>query len=247
MTASFAYLRFELVRTLRNRRVLIFSLAFPILLYLLIAGPNKNQQSLGGTGISTPMYFMVGLATFGTMNAVLSSGARIAAERTAGWNRQLRITPLTTRQYFRAKIVTSYMLAIFSLLSLYVAGAALGVSLPATRWLAMTALILIGLVPFAALGILLGHLVTADSVGPAIGGTTALFAFLGGTWFPITGGGFIEGLAKEIPSYWLVQASRAGLGVPHPWGSHGWAVIAVWTAAAILLAGRAYRRDTARV
>jgi ABC-2 type transport system permease protein len=37
---------------------------------------------------------MVGLAAFGTMGAVLSSGARIAAERSTGWNRQLRLTPL---------------------------------------------------------------------------------------------------------------------------------------------------------
>ena len=247
MTRSMAYIRFELLRTIRNRRVLVFSLAFPILLYLLIAAPNRNEHSLGGTGISAPLYFMIGLASFGTMNAMLSSGARIAAERTAGWNRQLRITPLTTREYFRAKIATSYMLALLSLGALYAAGLTLGVSLPFGRWVAMTWLILVGLVPFAALGVLIGHLVTADSVGPAVGGTTALFAFLGGTWFPITGGGFIEGLAKELPSYWVVQASKAGLGVPHPWGSHGWAVIAIWTAVATGLAARAYQRDTKRV
>jgi ABC-2 type transport system permease protein len=247
MTRSVAYLRFELVRTLRNRRVLIFSLVFPIVLYLLIAGPNKNEHSLGGTGISAPLYFMIGLASFGTMNAMLSSGARIAAERTAGWNRQLRITPLTTREYFRAKVATSYVLALVSLLALYAAGLALGVSMAAGDWLQMTWLILVGLIPFAAIGVLLGHLVTADSVGPAVGGTTALFAFLGGSWFPITGSGFVAHLAKDLPSYWVVQASRAGLGVKHPWGSQGWVVIAVWSIAAIVLAARAYRRDTKRV
>jgi ABC-2 type transport system permease protein len=244
---SSAYLRFELIRTLRNRRVLIFSLAFPIVLYLLIAGPNRNEHNLGGTGISAPLYFMIGLAAFGTMNAVLSSGARIAAERSVGWNRQLRITPLTTRQYFRAKVATGYLLALISLLALYAAGLTLGVHISADNWLQMTWLILIGLIPFAALGILLGHLLTADSVGPAIGGTTALFAFLGGTWFPITGNGFVAQLAKELPSYWVVQASRAGLGAPHPWGSHGWAVIVVWSVALIALAGQAYQRDTRRV
>ncbi|MEA2484174.1 MAG: type transport system permease protein [Thermoleophilaceae bacterium] len=247
MNASLAYMRFELLRTIRNRRVFVFSLAFPIVLYVLIAAPNRHEQSLGGTGISAPLYFMIGLASFGTMNAMLSSGSRIAAERTAGWNRQLRITPLTTRQYFRAKIVTSYLLAIVALLALYVAGAALGVSLPANRWLAMTGLIIVGLIPFAAMGVLLGHLLTADSVGPAIGGTTAIFAFLGGSWFPITGGGFLEDLAKDLPSYWVVHAARAGLGVPHPWGTHGWAVVAIWSVAMIVLAGRAYQRDTERV
>src|SRR3954465_3277753 len=127
------------------------------------------------------------------------------------------------------------------------AGVALGRSLPPSDRLQMTALILLGLIPFAALGILIGHLLTADSVGPAIGGITALFAFLGGSWYPLTGGGFIEDLAKELPSYWMVQASRAGLGAPHPWGSHGWAVIAVWSVALIALASRAYQRDTQRV
>ena len=38
---------------------------------------------------------MVGLAAFGAMNAVLAFGARIAAEREVGWNRQLRLTPLS--------------------------------------------------------------------------------------------------------------------------------------------------------
>jgi ABC-2 type transport system permease protein len=242
-----AYLRFELIRTLRNRRVLVFSLIFPIVLYLLIAAPNKNEHSLGGTGIAAPLYFMIGLASFGTMNAMLSSGARIAAERTTGWNRQLRITPLTTREYFRAKVATSYLLALITLVALYIAGIALGVSMPASDWVRMTWLIIVGLIPFAAIGILIGHLVTADSVGPAVGGTTALFAFLGGSWFPITGGGFFEHLAKVLPSYWVVQASRAGLGVKHPWGSQGWAVIAIWSAVAILLAAKAYQRDTQRV
>jgi ABC-2 type transport system permease protein len=109
----------------------------------------------------------------------------------------------------------------------------------------MTGLVLIGLAPFAALGILLGHLVTSDSVGPAIGGTTALFALLGGTWFPITGGA-MQKLAEALPSYWLVQASRVGLG-EHAWGSTGWIVVVAWTAAAAALARRAYARDTQRV
>jgi len=247
MNARRSYLRFELIRTVRNRRVLIFSLVFPILIYLVIAAPNKGENNVSGTGISVPLYFMIGLAGFGTINAVLSSGSRIAAERSVGWNRQLRITPLTTREYFRAKIASSYLLAVVSLLALYVAGAAMGVRLPADRWIHMTWLILLGLIPFAALGILLGHLLTADSIGPAIGGTTALFAFLGGSWFPITGGGFIEHLAKLLPSYWVVQASRAGLGAPHPWTSEGWAVIAVWSVVLIALARRAYQRDTKRV
>jgi len=76
-------------------------------------------------------------------------------------------------------------------------------------------------------------------------GFTAVFALLGGTWFPITGG-VMQKLAEALPSYWLVQASRVGLG-EHGWGSTGWLVVAAWTVGAAVLAARAYSRDTQKV
>jgi ABC-2 type transport system permease protein len=245
MSNPLAYGRYELLRTFRNRRLYIFSLGFPLVLYYAIAAPNRNEHDLSGTGISAPLYFMVGLAAFGAMNAVLGSGARIAAERSVGWNRQLRLTPLTTRAYFRTKVATAYVMGSLTIALLYIAGATLGVHLQAGNWLAMTGLVLVGLAPFAALGILLGHLVTSDSVGPAIGGTTALFALLGGTWFPITGGA-MQKVAEALPSYWLVQASHVGLG-GDGWSATGWAVVAAWSIAAAAVARRVYRRDTKRV
>ena len=245
LMSTVEYARYELLRTFRNRRFYIFSFGFPLVLYYAIAGPNRNVASLGGTGISAPLYFMVGLAAFGTMNAVLGSGARIAAERSVGWNRQLRLTPLSTRTYFRVKVLTAYAMALVAIALLYIAGATLGVRLKAGNWVEMTVLILIGLIPFAGLGILMGHLLTPDSIGPAMGGTTALLALLGGVWFPVTGGA-MHAVAEGLPSYWLVQAAHVGLGEPG-WGTLGWAVVAAWSVGAALAAGRAYQRDTQRV
>ncbi len=236
------YLRYELLRTFRNRRFFLFAFGFPLALYFLIAAPNRHIDSLGGTGISAPLYYMAGLAAFGSMNAMLATGARIAGERSVGWNRQLRLTPLSTRTYFRAKILTAYIVAIMSLALLFISGSVLGVRLSAGDWVQMTLLMLVGLIPFAAMGILIGHVVSVDSIGPVMGGSTALFAFLGGTWFPITDG-TLQHIAKLLPSYWLVQASHAALG-GRPWGAEGWIVIAVWTAVMGALAARAWRRDT---
>jgi ABC-2 type transport system permease protein len=240
-----AYLRYELLRTLRNRRFFFFSLGFPLLLYFLIAGPNEGTHNLDKSGLSAPLYFMVGLAAFGTMNAMLSAGARIAGERSVGWNRQLRITPLSTRTYFRAKVITGYAMAGMTLAALYLAGTTLGVRLTAREWAEMTGLILVGLIPFASLGIVIGHLVTPDSIGPVMGGSTALLALLGGTWFPITGGA-MKTIGEALPSYWLVQAGHVGLGAK-PWSGTGWIVIAVWTLAGIGAARWAYARDTKKV
>lgn len=246
MSGALSYTRYELLRTFRNRRFFILSLGFPLVLFFVIAGPQRNVSDFDGLGISLPLYYMVGMVAFGTMSSMLSCGARIAAERAVGWNRQLRISPLSTRSYFGAKVLTAYLMALLSMAVLYASGVSLGVSMQARDWIEMTALILVGLAPLAALGVVLGHMLTPESVGPAMGGGVSLLALLGGAWFPISGHGFLHDVAQYIPSYWLVQASHIALG-GHPWGTKAWIVIIAWTVVLTALARRAYRNDTGRV
>lgn len=239
------YTRYELVRAFRNRRFFIFSLGFPLVLYFVIVAPQAGNKDFGGTGIGIALYYMAGLVSFGTEMSMISAGARIAGERRDGWTRQLRVTPLSARSYLRAKVMTSYALAIASMLLLYLAGVSMGVSLPARSWLEMTALILIGLMPFAALGIGLGHLLNVDSIGPVTGGLVSLLALVSGTWFPVTHG-FLHDVGQCLPSYWLVQAARIATG-GSAWGVTGWLVVGGWTVALVGVATYAYRRDTNRV
>jgi ABC-2 type transport system permease protein len=238
------YVRYELLRTFRTRRFVFLAFGFPVVLYFLIATPSRHEHDLAGSGLSAPLYFMVGMAAFGTMNAMLSAGARIAGERQIGWNRQLRLTPLTPREYFRAKLLTGYVMALVTLLLLYASGMLLGVRLPAADWVQMTWLIAVGLVPFAALGVLFGHLLSTDAIGPAMGGTTALLSILGGVWFPIQDS-TLRHVATVLPSYWLVQASHVALG-GQGWGAEGWLVVAAWAVGLAAAARWAYRRDTGR-
>lgn len=249
--STLTYTRFELLRTVRNRQSFIFSLAFPLVMYFLLAGPNKDNHNFGGTKghpthLFAPLYYMVGLLGFGAIVAVMGGGARIAAERTVGWNRQLRLTPLSARSYLRTKVLTGYLMAVISIALLYACGIAMGVRLPMVNWLEMTGLILVALIPFAALGIALGHLLNDDAMGPALGGGVSLFAFLGGTWFPITGGGLFVQFCQLLPSYWLVQAGHVGLGAANAWHAKAWFVVGVWAVACAAFAMWAYRRDTKR-
>ena len=112
----------------------------------------------------------------------------------------------------------------------------------------MTGLVLVALIPFAALGIALGHLLNDDAMGPAIGGGASLFAFLGGTWFPLTGGGAFVDVLQVLPSYWLVQAGHVGLGGERPVGRRGLdRHRGLVGGAAPRSRMWAYRRDTTRV
>ena len=241
---SRSYIGAEILRAFRNRRFFLFAVGFPLVIYVLVAAPNRGVDDLEGSGLSAPLYFMVGLATLGTMNSVLAGGARISVERTLGWTRHLRATPLRPRTYFASKVVTGYLTACVPIAALYTAGISLGVDLSVSQWVEMTALLLVGLLPFAALGIMLGHLVGVDALGPAIGGTSGLLSFLGGAWFPLSSG-FMHDVAQALPSYWLVQSSSVALG-GGGWSVTGWLVVGAWTVALAAAAVLAYRRDTER-
>jgi ABC-2 type transport system permease protein len=241
---NLTYLRYELIRSVRNKRAFIFSLVFPLVLFYVVAGANRHIKL---EGIPFPTYYLAGMASFGTMVAMTSVGARIAAERQAGWNRQLRLTPLSTRAYMRAKVLTGYLTALVTLVLLFIAGATIGVHLTPTNVLRMTALVLIGLIPFAALGIWIGHLFTPDSIGPFIGGGISLLALLGGAYTPIGGThGALHVISQATPTYWLVQAGHTLAG-GKSWSTHGWVTVTVWAVVMSALAARSFRRDTARV
>ena len=47
--SGIAYTRFELLRTFRNRRFLLFALGFPLVFFWLIAAPQHNKI-ITGTG-----------------------------------------------------------------------------------------------------------------------------------------------------------------------------------------------------
>jgi ABC-2 type transport system permease protein len=237
------YTRYELLRTVRNRRFFLFSLIFPLVLFFLVAGPNRHQKL---AHIPFAVYYMTGMLAWGSMQAVIAGGGRIALERTAGWTRQMRITPLSIRAYFGTKVLSGYLIAGISIVLLCLAGVSLGVSLTAGGWAEMIGLVLIGLIPFALLGIVIGHLAGPDSVGPLMGGLTSLLALLGGAFGPLATSGALHQVSMLFPSYWLVEAGKAGF-THQGWTAEGWLVIILWSVVLARLARIVYRRDTARV
>jgi len=240
---STIYLRYEVLRNFRNWRFLLLSLVFPLVLYLSVASANRHATI---NGIAFTVYFMAAMATLGTMASVVSSAAVIAADRSTGWTRQMRITPLTVGTYFSARVLNGYLRAVLTIVLAGLAGTALGVRLSATEWVTVVGLLLVGLIPFAVLGILLGHLLNADSSAVAMGGIVTLFALLGGVYgFQIAKSGPMFQVIKAIPSYWLVQAAKAAIG-HGGWPAEGWIVIAVWTVLLAALAVLVYQRDTHR-
>lgn len=238
------HIRYEVLRSFRNRRAFGFTVALPLVIFYAFGTANRHALTDGG--ISFALYFMSGMAAYGALFAVFSSGGRIALDRTRGWTRQLRITPLRVRTYVLSKVLAAYLIVLPSLGVLYLAGVSLGVRLGAGQWLEMTGLLLVGLVPFVVMGIAVGHLLKADTVMPVNGGLVVFFALFGGAWGQFFGRGVMLTIVKLLPSFWLVQAGKAAV-LNRNWPLEGWLVVCGWTLAMIVFAMRTYRRDTARV
>ncbi len=242
--SSSMYLKHEIVRTLRNRSGFVFSIAFPVIAFLVVALSQSQDGFIRRSGgIPPATYYMVALLGFGGIGAVLSGGGRIAVDRALGWTRQLLFTPLKPWVYLASKVVVGYVVVGLTLIVMYAAGIAAGARAPIQLWVAMTALVLIGLIPFAAMGIWVGHVTNQDAVGPIMGGSMMLFGMLGGAWFPLAG--WMRTVGEYLPSYWITSAGHVAIG-GGGWPVKGWLVVGCWSAVLAVLAMRAYRVDTKR-
>ncbi|MFD6067450.1 ABC transporter permease [Amycolatopsis lurida] len=239
-----AYLRTEIVRTFRSTRFVLFAVAFPVLMFLLQA----NVFVAGDANFAGVI--MVNMMAFGAFSAAMTSGAKLAIERSAGWQRQLRLTPLTGAGYLGGKALSAMLVALPSLLVVPLVGVLFqGVHLDAAGWLRLVAGIWLGAIPLVLLGLLLGQFGTPESMQPLNMIVMMGMGFLGGLWIPIDGmPSWMAGLAQVTPTYWLIQLVRPvvtdqlTVGLPAALG-----VLAAWTAVLGALVIRRYRKDSARV
>ncbi|MFD0349057.1 hypothetical protein ACFQ0M_29425 [Kitasatospora aburaviensis] len=118
-------IRLEILRTLRNRKYLLFTVLYPALMYVFFINAYGARGLAGGLPVKT--YFMVSMATFGAVGSVLTGSAqRISLERKSGWTRQLRLTALPGRAYTVAKIAASAVTTLPAILVVFAVGASQG-------------------------------------------------------------------------------------------------------------------------
>ena len=239
-------IRLELTRALRNRKFLFFSVIYPSVLFLLIAGSADATAEVDGTGLTLPTYMMVSMASFGALTAVLMGNSeRIAKERESGWVRQLRLTTLPGRGYVLAKTASAAVVSLPSIVVVFaVAAAVKGVRLDAWQWLALTGSIWAGSLVFAALGVAIGYLASGDAVRPITMITYFGLSILGGLWMPTTTfPAWLQDIARWVPTHAYAALGQAieQSQAPH---AKDIAILAVFFALFTGGAAWLYRKDT---
>lgn len=235
------YLRFETRRMTRDMGFLIGSVIMPLAMYLIFThiGALTGQSAADGA-----MYSMIGMAGFGAIGAVLNVGGQIVTDRASGWIRQLRTTPLPPLGVVGARALTAMLLALPVIVVICAAGALLsGVSMGTTQWALVIVELWLGVLPFALLGLGIGHLVSAQLL-PVVNMLAFLgMALLGGLWMPISVfPGVLQAIGKLLPTHGYGDISES-VAFGDPVAAGDWLVLAAWLVAFAGFAVYAYRRS----
>jgi ABC-2 type transport system permease protein len=190
----------EVNRLRRNRRYFIFTLLFPVVLYLAVGRQNAHAY-----GVDFKAFYMLAMATLGAFSGALTGNAqRIAQEKKDGWIRQLRLTPLPANGYVVSKILVSMVITVPTVAIVLLLGRFYGgVHLPLWQWLVILVTIWFGTTIFAALAVAIGYRFPPDQVQAVAMILYFGFAILGGLWFPI--GGVMQKIGETLPTYAVVK------------------------------------------
>ncbi|GAA1441157.1 ABC transporter permease [Leifsonia poae] len=245
---SIAYLGLESLRQIKNARAMIFTLAVPLVMLFAFGGTfGGNGQFDSVTKLPWIVVTTIQVAGYGGMMAALSQAFNIVTERSIGWNRQLRITPLSGTGYLLSKLITAMLMGLVSILVIFsVSGILYHSDLPFMNWLMAGLGLWCGVIPFALIGILIGQFAKPEYAQPLFMAVFMGMAVLGGLWIPLQiFPAWVADVAQVVPSYWLNRIGQMGAHVSGDILTPA-VVLLGWTLVLGLFIVWRYRRDAAR-
>lgn len=240
------YFGLELGRQMRNARSLVFTFAIPILLLVVFGGAY-------GGGFDKVVHLPWIVVTtvqeggYAAMMAALAQAFTIVNERSVGWNRQLRITPLTGTGYLVSKVSATLAVGLLAILVIFgVSILGMHAQLSLGAWVMAGLGLWLGTIPFSLIAIFIAQFAKPSFAQPLFMITFLGLAILGGLWIPLDiMPHWVTDFAQVVPSYWLNRVGQMGaslsgnIGIPT-------LILGAWTAALAALIAWRYRRDSAR-
>jgi ABC-2 type transport system permease protein len=209
--AYFGEIRFEFVKSLRTPAFAVPTLFFPIMFYLLFGIFLGSMR--GNSGMS--QYTFATYGVFGAMGpGLFGFGVSLAIEREQGLLTLKQALPSPPGSYllaraFMAMVFVAIIAIMLTLMAVFIGK----VPLTFGQAVQLFAIDVLGALPFCAIGMFVGSLVSGQA-SPAIVNLIFLpMAFLSGLWLPLQ---FMPTVLADIaplwPAYHLAQMGLATVG-----------------------------------
>ena len=200
----------ELLKTIRTPAYAIPTLTFPAVFYLFFA------IALPGGGGDKATYLLATYGVFGSLGcALFGFGVGVAIERGQGWLTVKMASPMPVSAYFSAKIAMSliFSLGVFVLLST-IAVFFGDVSITAVTWSKLCAVVVVGALPYCALGLALGTVAGPNSAAALVNLIYLPMAIISGLWFPTSIlPSWMQKIAPCLPAWHHGQLSLSVIGI----------------------------------
>ena len=217
------------------------TLAFPALFFLLFVAPRSDPDV-------EPTLLLASFTGFAVVGvSFFQFGVGIAAERESAWEQFVRTLPIRVRVRFAARVLSAALFGVAS--AAFVVTVALATTearLTPARWIALGAALVLGALPFALLGIVLGYWASPRGALPIANVLYLVLAFLGALWTtPRHLPGSVAGISPLVPTRQfgnVLWGATSG----HLWRPLDWLLLMAWGAVFAALGAWGYRRDEGR-
>jgi ABC-2 type transport system permease protein len=196
--------------------VYIITLVGLPLFFYMATGTNQRMPEFT-EGLPTVKYLVCTLGTFGVFGiALFGFGVNFSIERSQGWYHTLQSAPIPLSAIFFSKIIACMALSSIAILLLFAeAHFVFKVSLDWQQWLGIYFTLLLGSLPLACLGLLIGSFFGSNSVSLvtimiylAIASVSGLLATLS---MIRSGNPRMAEMAVIYPTYHVYQLALANL------------------------------------
>ena len=233
---------------LRNPFAAFFSLAFPLMLLLLFGSLNGRNRIPELGNIRYIQFLAPGMLAFAVISTCYTGLATgVALNRDEGLLKRVRGTPLPPRVYIAARILSSVWFSVVSAVVMVAAAVPLfGLEVIGRTLPAAAVTLLLGTACFCALGMAVAAVIPNGEAAPVVANFSFFpVAFVSGVFFPTEGApAWVGAVGSFFPVKHFAEALGAGFdplveGAGFRWGNL--AVLALWTAAGVLVAVRRFR------
>lgn len=241
--------KYEFLKTLRMPAYVVPTLSFPLLFYVMFGIVFNRNQSVDAISVST--YMMATYGAFGVIGASMFGFAvGVSQERGFGWLQVKQASPMPPLAYLVAKTAMAMLFSMILVTGLFILGTAFGgVRLSPAHMLELAGVLVLGSIPFCALGLAIGCFCAPNSAPAIVNAIYLPVSFCSGLWLPL----FLlpkvmQRVAPLLPPYHLGQlalkfagASSAGSALQHGLALAGFTVVF------LLLARRGFSRQDVKM